>query len=566
MEKILKKYSFVFISAIFLLTFILRFYNLSVVPNGLYQDETAIGYNAYSILQTGKDEYGKSYPLYFKSFGDQKLPVYIYLTSFSEKIFGVNAFAVRAPSALFGSLSIIILFMLVKNITKDYSVSTLSALLLTVSPWHLLFSRAGFEVNVALFFSLTGVFLLVLGKNKSKWQILCLISAVLMFGLSLYSYNVTRLLSPLLAFGVMAIYRKDFLRIANWMKILIALFVIAVLSPFILSFFSDAGASSASGALITSSDVQAKAIEFRSYFIEYPTFSKIFFNKWNLIIWTYFENLASVLNSNFFFVNGSEHGNQGISTAGVFHLFQLPLFLAGLIALMKIPKNNYSVFIFWGVVSFLVLGLSKEVPHATRGYFLIIPVTIFTAVGASYILKFVENLKSILRIFIYSILIVFVSFNIVYFLASFFVRFPIAYAKEWRQQDQNLVTYLEENQHKYNRIIIDDTADFIYTSYLFYSKFNPDDFYRQVKRLPDDDEGFSKVVSFGKIEYKIIDWSKDLVKGNLIITNENNLPGGTSILTQFKYPQRPIVVSLKERVYEFPESKTAYILVEGKNE
>ncbi len=79
----------------------LRFFRLGEVPNGLNQDETSIGYNAYSILKTGKDEHGKFMPLYFKSFNDFKLPVYIYLTAASEMIFGVTAFAVRFPSALF---------------------------------------------------------------------------------------------------------------------------------------------------------------------------------------------------------------------------------------------------------------------------------------------------------------------------------------------------------------------------------------------------------------------------------------------------------------------------------
>ena len=84
---------------IFVIAFILRFYKLGDVPNGLYQDETSIGYNAYSIMTTGKDEYGKIFPLYFKSFGDYKLPIYIYSAIIPIKLFGLNAFAVRFPSA-----------------------------------------------------------------------------------------------------------------------------------------------------------------------------------------------------------------------------------------------------------------------------------------------------------------------------------------------------------------------------------------------------------------------------------------------------------------------------------
>src|SRR3989344_4938577 len=95
--------AFILITA---LAFLLRFWRLGEIPNGLYQDETAIGYNAYSIIQTGRDEYGKSLPLYFKSFGDYKLPVYIYATVPSILMLGLTELAVRAPSALFGSLSV----------------------------------------------------------------------------------------------------------------------------------------------------------------------------------------------------------------------------------------------------------------------------------------------------------------------------------------------------------------------------------------------------------------------------------------------------------------------------
>src|SRR5918999_4071405 len=85
------------------LALFLRVYKLADIPNGLKHDESAIGYNAYAILHTGKDEYGTPYPIYFKSFGDQKLPVYIYLTALSVAAFGLNEFAVRFPSAILGS-------------------------------------------------------------------------------------------------------------------------------------------------------------------------------------------------------------------------------------------------------------------------------------------------------------------------------------------------------------------------------------------------------------------------------------------------------------------------------
>lgn len=274
MKSLIIKYQILFLLIIFAVGIFLRFYKLSSVPDGLYQDETAIGYNAYSILTTGKDEYGVVHPLYFKSFGDRKLPIYIYLTAVSESIFGVTPFAVRFTSALLGSFTLIVLYFLVFEITKKRELAILSSFLLAITPWHIQFSRAGFEVNIALFFALTGTLFLIYARKLSSLQLGFILLSVIFFGLSLYSYNVTRILSPLLALSVLFSYRKDFFKLPNYIiGIGVGVSIIAIL-PFIITIFSREGASSASGALITSHDIQARTIEFRSYFIDNPFFCK----------------------------------------------------------------------------------------------------------------------------------------------------------------------------------------------------------------------------------------------------------------------------------------------------
>src|SRR6476469_999965 len=94
-------FSLIAFICIFLLGSFLRFHNLASNPPGLNWDEVAFGYNAHSIIETGRDEYGQYYPIYFRSLDDYKLPVYVYMTVASEKIFGYTNFAVRFPSAFF---------------------------------------------------------------------------------------------------------------------------------------------------------------------------------------------------------------------------------------------------------------------------------------------------------------------------------------------------------------------------------------------------------------------------------------------------------------------------------
>src|SRR3989338_88548 len=82
----------------------LRLFGLTRYPAGLNADEAALGYNAYSLLLTGKDEHGHSWPVNLESFGDFKPAGYAYLLIPFIKIFGLTEFAVRLPSAIFGIL------------------------------------------------------------------------------------------------------------------------------------------------------------------------------------------------------------------------------------------------------------------------------------------------------------------------------------------------------------------------------------------------------------------------------------------------------------------------------
>jgi len=120
--------------------FFSRLLRLGSVPISLHWDEAALGYNAFSILKTGRDEYGQLFPLIFKSFGDYKPGLYVYLAAFSEAIFGLNEFAVRLPSAVFGSLAIFLLFLVVKELFSGFkgreAVALIASFVLATSPWH----------------------------------------------------------------------------------------------------------------------------------------------------------------------------------------------------------------------------------------------------------------------------------------------------------------------------------------------------------------------------------------------------------------------------------------------
>ena len=199
---------FLIITGIVLLAAVLRFYQLGTNPPSLDWDEVSLSYNAYSLIRNGTDEYGNAFPLLsIRSFNDYKPPMYVYALVPSLLIFGKTDFAVRFPSALAGILTVLFTYLLVKELFKDKKLATIAALLLTISPWHLQFSRIAFEANLALFFFVTGMFFLV--KSFTK-PIFVPISAAA-FGIAIFSYHSLRVVIPLLVL-VILIPR------INWLK------------------------------------------------------------------------------------------------------------------------------------------------------------------------------------------------------------------------------------------------------------------------------------------------------------------------------------------------------------
>ena len=135
---------------ILLLATLLRTYQLNKVPVALFGDEIDVGYQAYSLLNTGKDISGRFLPTYIKSIAEYRAPLFIYSAVPFVGLFGLNEWGVRLPAAFWGILSVLGIYLIGSNLFGK-KVGLISAALLTLSPWHLQYSRAAFEVTLLLF-------------------------------------------------------------------------------------------------------------------------------------------------------------------------------------------------------------------------------------------------------------------------------------------------------------------------------------------------------------------------------------------------------------------------------
>lgn len=547
---------------IFLIAFVVRFYKLGSVPAGLSQDETSIGYNAYSILKTGADEYGKSFPVNFKAFGEYKLPVYIYLSVPSVGYFGTTPIGVRFPSAVLGFLTVIVFYFMVKNLTKNDSILVLSTFLLAINPWHVNFSRAAFEVVPALFFIVTGVYIFI--KFIDRKNLLFLITSGIFFILSMYTYNICRIFAPILFFTLLYFYRSEinFKKTGIWISLSSLIFF---LLPFLISIVSQGGFESTKGTLLyTSAPVQASLLEMRSMVLTHNSLlATIFFNKYILTIFAYFKNIVDYFSVSFFFVSGSIHGNHGIGNVGMFYLFEFVSIAIGIFTGLKNKQKWITLLFLWIIGEILVASLTREVPHGTRGFFLIPPLIILSGYGLYVLGEYIKKLDSKFRMVVSLLFVLLISFNLLFYFSSYYFRFPLLYGSSWRSQDEDLVGYIKKHETNYSRIIFDSDSSFIYTSLLYYLPYKPQLFVENVRRGPDDSEGFSKVHSFGKYSIEKIDWGSQMHK-TLIISTLQNVAGRANIVKTFYYPKRPVVIANGQEILQFPTEDVAYVLVEIK--
>lgn len=546
---------------IFFFAFIVRFLLIGEVPAGLSQDETSIGFNAYSILKTGRDEYGRRFPAAFKAFGEYKLPGYIYLSVPTVAAYGTTPIGVRLPSAIFGFGTVVIFYFFVRSLTKNETLALISTVSIALNPWHIHFSRAAFEVVPALFFMTLGAYLFIKFVDLKNHTLLAV--SFVFFVLSMYTYNICRVLAPVLFLGLFYIYRdKVNIRGARtWLSITPGLII---LIPFLTSIFSPGGASSASGTLVHSSAVtQANLIETRSYILEgNSAVAKLFFNKWVLTIFEYLKNIVSYFSVQFLFISGSSHGNHGIGNVGMFYLFEMVTVAAGILALIKKQEKWLVVIVLWMAAAILVAAYTREAPHGTRGFFLIPPLVLISSYGAYYLYENFGRMKGRLFRIVLILGFILVGFNIIYYFSSYYLRFPTLYAASWRSEDQALVSYIFENESKYDKIIFDQDSPFIYTSLLYYSAYSPSEFSSDVVRTPDDSEGFNRVLRFGKYEFGKIELAGDTVGKKLIVTIPKNVPQNAPILKTFNYPRRPVVIAQGQRILAYPTSDVAYVLFE----
>lgn len=355
-----KNWYFIAISTIVLVAILLRFYKLGEIPHGMTWDEAAIGYNGFAIFNTRRDEWLNKLPVSFTSFGDYKAPLAIYINGVFTFLFGMNLMAVRFPFALSSIFAILGAVLLTKEVFKDnrfvkyYSIFV--AFLMTLSPWHIHYSRAGFESGMALSFLIWAIFLTFKSINEKFKNQLSSVFAALFYLASIYTYHSSKVVVPLSLFILFIINSKLILKNIKKIFLPLVLFIIS-LAPFIKDSLVGEGLTRAGVTIISS--------------------SLPFTEKLSYVISSYVSHLSF----GFLLFGETTTLRHGTGYLGVLFATTLVLVLIGVVALFKSKINRENkLFFFWLIiVGLLPACISMEVPHANRSL-LALPGFMLTAI------------------------------------------------------------------------------------------------------------------------------------------------------------------------------------------
>lgn len=487
----MKKISILSLVLILLLSFLVRIWNITSVPPALYWDEMDIGYQSYSILKTGRDYFGNLPGLVVRSFADFRAPLLIYTTIPSVALLGLNIFSVRLPAAIFGTISVFLIYILSKILFKSERISLTAALLAGFAPWSIQYSRMAFELTLLFSLFLGGIICFLKGVKSSKWFIVSGIS----LSLSLIAYNTAKLFVPLILITLTAIFiRKKNIDKNFWIGL--GIFGFLLVACLYMSVYKGGGMRFSEIAIWTDPQLESSINRYRQESAISYTSSrdagmsarfpdKLIYNKITYILDKVTQNYLKAVSPEFLFISGDPNLRHSPYRIGEFYRIELITIILGLLFLaIKARKGDKnSIFLlFWLILAPVPAIITREGgTHASRLFLLFPALTMVSAAGFFYILELVSG--KIGRYLLTGIVLLWV-FGAAFYLNYYFGAYKLESAKYFQYGFPEAVKQALNRKDGYKYVIIDDREDSALMNYLFESEYDPSDFQARIADMP----------------------------------------------------------------------------------
>lgn len=485
------RYEVLILLLISVLGLIIRIYDLSSFPNGFSRDEAFLGYNAYSLLMTGKDINSHFLPLFLESF--LYTPAgYSYVSAFFMKIFGPSIFSVRFASSFFGALTIPALFFLVKSIfaldkERKYSEKTIkivglvTVFLLATSPWHINLSRTASVSSVVTFFIILGCYFFAqsIAKNSRKYIALSFVSYIV----SLFFYIAPFSFLPPFILMSFLLFRKQISKgNKKYFAILSVLFIIPVIYVFLsptlsLRIKSLSLTESPLVKLVLIEDTGRDGVGNIK-----PPVARAFHNKVTVISDLFFQNYFSHFSYNYLFRDNGFPERFKIPGSGLLLPINLVFIALGLYYLFRSEGK-----VRWFLLGWVLLGpvgsgfASDDVPNLQRTLFLLPPLLIISSIGIVTLFITIRKSK-ILTIVFGSLFISMFFYQFIFYLHQYY--FHENSYRPWYRQDgySELIEKINKYQGGYKKIVITNRESAPTIFLLFFNAYDPESIQKTIKK------------------------------------------------------------------------------------
>lgn len=532
------------LSAIFLIGLFLRVYKIDSVPPSISWDEAAVGYNAWSIANYGTDEWGQSFPLIFKSFEDYKHPLYIYLTVPFVKILGLSDLSVRLPSAVFGALNIILIFILGNAIFKDKKVGLFAAFIMAISPYSLQFSRFNHQLNFTLFFFMLGLLMFFYGIKKKN---LMLTLAFVFIGITLFSYHSAIIIAPLILVLLVVFYFKQLVLLKRYFfsgLVILAFFILVIILNPQLSGIARLNQTTIDVTLVKNTS---------------------FFKKTNILALGQIEIVAlqylDHTNPYYLFVSGDKNTKFSTQRVGIFYKHESVLLLIGMVALIITVIKSYkdktlseqkAIFVLLALVIFAPIPSAAvaESPHSGRAMFIMGSWHLIAAYGFTTMLNILKN-RYLKIIFVSALFLIYVYFFKGY-LEYYYNVYPQKEASNWQYGMKEIVEYVK-TQGGYSSIYMTDVRSQPYIFFLYYLKVPPNKFRETLEYNTSISRSHNLISSFDNFHFGGWDEIESYPGRYLLYIIEPSKYSGLRHLRDF---------DVKEKI-TYPDGGDAYYMISG---
>lgn len=520
----------------------LRLLRLGNDGHPLLWDEAALGYNAYSILKTGRDEYGAELPLILKSFGDYKPGLYAYAAIPSVFFFGLNEFSVRLPSALVGVLVVILIYLIANELfpRRALEVGSLpagrqgwklevgisAALLAAFSPWLIHFSRGAWEANLSLGLTLLGIWSFLVGRRRP----LFLVFSAVCFGLTFYAYQSAKLFTPLILLGLAAGWGGEAVTVGRGKFKLAVLIFGAILLSVILSLRGASGRLTVMSAFSYPRSLgDTQQISAQDGLTQTSLLFKIYHGQWLAGLTGVLERYFNHFSGRFLFFEGDwDNGRLGSPYVGQLYWLDLLFIVLGLAALAKFQDKKPVLFIlYWTAISPLPAALSRDVVQAVRSLNLAVPLLLVAGLGLSAISDYLKMARKLLvLVFIFFFIFIY-YWSVFYYLDSHFVHAPIISSRDWLYGYKEAVLAVSRMNLDQRAVFFTQKMGQPYIYVLFYNKVSPVAYQAQASLRENRYGDVGEVERFANYHFRNIYWPEDRkIKRAFFVGTEEEIPLG----------------------------------------